>query len=688
MKNFLFTLSVIFSLQANAQIISTVAGTGTSSYSGDGGQATSAELTLPTAVTTDASGNIYIADFGNSSLRKVNTSGIITTIAGNGGEGFSGDGGQATAAQLDSLAGVTVDAAGNIYITDTYNYRIRKINTLGTITTIAGNGTLGYSGDGGQATNAQLNLPNGGVAIDAAGNIYIADLNNSCVRKINTLGIISTIAGNNFAGTSGGFSGDGGQATAAALSNVAAIAFDAAGNLYISDSYNNRIRKIDISGIITTVAGIGSYGLSGDGGQATNAQLSAPVGITFDSAGNLYIADQSNNAIRMVNTIGIISTIAGGSGSNVFNGDGGLATNAGLGGPMGVAFDGLGNLYIADYFSNRIRKVSPALAITVNSPPLICGGTTTNLTSSGATTYSWSPATGLSATTGSTVVASPTVSTSYTVTGFSGAAAGIAISTVTVDLPPVTADSAAICISNSATLTASGATTYSWNTGVTGATIIASPTVTTNYTVVGTDANGCTNSFSTSVQIISSPIVSFYMQKDTLSLYTWDVYPNYSTNVISATWYWGDGSSTSGLYPNHTFSSPGIYNICLTVFNACGDSSNFCQNDSIYRLANSTDNNMIQVNVMNNNATGITTFNKQSSTYKIYPNPAQNNFTIETTLSEKQNVQVYDVNGKLVLSQTIVGTTNIDAGNFNTDVYNISIISKGSIVNRRLVVVK
>ncbi|HXD91727.1 MAG TPA: T9SS type A sorting domain-containing protein, partial [Bacteroidia bacterium] len=347
----------------------------------------------------------------------------------------------------------------------------------------------------------------------------------------------------------------------------------------------------------------------------------------------------------------------------------------------------VGNLYIADN-SNRIRKISPALAITVNSPPLICAGFTTTLTANGATTYSWSPATGLSATTGSTVVASPTVTTSYTVTGFSGASAGVAISTVTVDLPPVTADSAIMCTSGSATLTASGATTYTWNTGATGAIIVASPTITTNYTVTGTDANGCTNSFSTTVQIISSPTVSFMIQKDTLTIYTWDVYPSYSTNVVNARWYWGDGSSTFGLYPSHTFSSPGMYNICLAVYNACGDSTDFCQNDSIYRLSNSTNSNMIQVNVINNTTDINQITNTQNSICKIFPNPAQNNFTIETSNAEKQNVSVFDINGKLILSQTIIGTTNIDASNFNAGVYNISIMSKGGIVNKRLVVVK
>jgi len=271
--------------------------------------------------------------------------------------------------------------------------------------------------------------------------------------------------------------------------------------------------------------------------------------------------------------------------------------------------------------------------------------------------------------------------------GFSGSAAGLAISTVTVDLPPVTADSAAICISGSASLTASGATTYSWNTGATGATIIASPTITTNYTVIGTDANGCTNSFSTSIQIISSPTVNFTMQKDTLSLYTWNVYPNYSANVINATWYWGDGSSTLGLYPNHTFSSPGAYNICLTVYNSCGDSSNFCQNDSIYRLSNNVNNNIIQVNVINS-TTGIKQTSNNNAQVKIYPNPTQNNFIIETNTNQKQIISVFDVNGNLILSQIITGTTNIDANNLPAGVYNISITSNTGVANKKLIIVK
>jgi hypothetical protein len=260
-------------------------GNGLASHTGDGGQATAAGINTPRALTFDAKGNLYIADYGNNLIRKVNTAGIITTIAGNGMSGFSGDGGQATSASLNGPKGIALDGIGNIYISDAYNMRIRKVNTLGVITTIAGKGTAGFSGDGGQATSAELNYPER-VIVDAANNFYIADYYNNRVRKINTAGIITTIAGN---GT-GGFSGDGGQATAAGLNQLTEVALDAANNLFIVDFLNNRIRKVNSSGIISTVAGNGTAGFSGDGGQATAAKLNNPYGISFDCIGNLYIA--------------------------------------------------------------------------------------------------------------------------------------------------------------------------------------------------------------------------------------------------------------------------------------------------------------------------------------------------------------------------------------------------------------
>ncbi len=365
MKKLITLLTLAFCLNGKAQIITTVAGIGlpTSSddgYSGDGGQATAALLASPSAVIFDTAGNMYISDQNNSVIRKVNTAGIITTFAGRdssgvGIAGYNGDGGQATNAELNSPSSVTIDAAGNLYIADWNNNRIRKVNTAGIITTIAGTGlgagthTCCYGGDGGLAIAAELNDPFS-LAFDAAGNLFVADGGNNRIRKINTAGIISTIAGN---GTQG-YSGDGGAATAAELHNAAFVTLDATGNLYITD--NSRIRKINTSGIISTFCGNGTMGFSGDGGQATNAEFTNPAGLVFDAIGNLYISDYSNFRIRKVNTAGIISTIAG-NGTFGYSGDGGLATAAEFRDPAGITLDAAGNLYIADDFNNCIRKI-------------------------------------------------------------------------------------------------------------------------------------------------------------------------------------------------------------------------------------------------------------------------------------------------------------------------------------------
>ena len=349
---------LIFNLPtAQAQIITTVAGNGTGGYSGDGGQATAAELYGPEGMAFDAAGNLYIADFADNVIRKINTLGIITTVAGNGygattSGGFSRDGGQATAAELYYPSDVAIDAEGNLYISDANNHRIRKVNTAGIITTIAGNGTVGYTGDGGPATNAGLQTVYG-LLFDPAGNLYLTDEQHNVVRKINTAGIITTIAGN---GTSGN-SGNGGQATNAQLSAPARLAMDAIGNLYIVDVDNNNVRKINMAGIITTIAGNGTLSYSGDGGPATAAGLHAPDGITLDAAGNIYINDFGDNHVRMINTAGIITSIAG-DGFNGFSGDGGPATVAELNGPVAVIFDTQGNLYISDNENSRIRKIT------------------------------------------------------------------------------------------------------------------------------------------------------------------------------------------------------------------------------------------------------------------------------------------------------------------------------------------
>jgi sugar lactone lactonase YvrE len=331
-----------------AQIISTVAGGGPGGLR-DGGAATSATLNTPTTIAVDAAGNIYIADLGNSRVRKVNTLGIISTVAG-GGTG--GDGGLAVAARLHQPNGVAVDGGGNLYIAEIASGggdKIRKVNTSGIISTVAGNGTPGYTGDGGPATNAQLDQA-AGVAIDPAGNIYIADWGNNRIRKVDASGYISTIAG-------GGSSlGDGGPAVAAILTNPYSVSLDISGNLYIADEHGYRLRKVDLSGIITTVAGNGIAGSIGDGGPAISAEFDQPDGIVAN-AGSLYIADASNNRVRTVDlTSGIVNNAAG-TGTPGFT-DGVIATAAMLNTPSGVALDVQGNIYIADFANNRIRKIS------------------------------------------------------------------------------------------------------------------------------------------------------------------------------------------------------------------------------------------------------------------------------------------------------------------------------------------
>jgi trimeric autotransporter adhesin len=330
--------------------ISTLAGSGVLSYSGDGGAATSAQLNSPQAVAVDSSGNLYVADTVNSVVRQISPKGVITTIAGNGTAGYGGDNGAATSAQLRSPQGLAVDSSGNVYVADTANARVRKISG-GTITTVAGTGTQGYSGDGAAAASAQLYAPVG-VAVDKAGNLYIADVDDSVVRRVSPSGIITTVAGNG----SQGYSGDTGPAAAAMLNGPEGVAVDASGNLYISDTLNGVVRKVTASGTIFTFAGNGIDGYSGDGGPATSAEFGSPTGLAVDGAGNLYISD-SGARIRKIFVSGIIETIAG-SGVRGYSGDGGIATSSTMNGAAGLALDSNGDLFIADAGNNAIRELT------------------------------------------------------------------------------------------------------------------------------------------------------------------------------------------------------------------------------------------------------------------------------------------------------------------------------------------
>jgi sugar lactone lactonase YvrE len=332
-------------------IITTVAGNGTRSYSGDGGPASSSVLDYPNGLVFDGSGNLYIADSGNNRIRMINLSGIISTVAGSTISGYAGDGLAATSAELNFPTGIAVDGSGNIYIADTVNNRIRFVNTGGIISTIAGNGTAGYTGDTGAATAAEINWPRD-VKVDAAGNVYIADYLNGCVRKVNAGGVITTIVGTGTAG----FSGDGGPASSAQISNEWAIGLDSSGNLYVADAGNNRLRKVNTSGVISTIAGNGLPGFSGDGGPATAAELFGLLGVAVDGAGNIYIGDTMNERVRKIDTSGVITTVAG-SGATGYSGDGGPAIAADLYEPREVAVNSAGNLFFSDNLNHAVREV-------------------------------------------------------------------------------------------------------------------------------------------------------------------------------------------------------------------------------------------------------------------------------------------------------------------------------------------
>ena len=389
--------------------LTVVAGNGIAGFSGEGGQATSAALHSPSAVTLDSSGNIYIADNFNGRIRKVSNgiittvagavaggnagplgdggpailanidspdtvavdsagalyiadendcrvrkvlNGIITTVAGTGAPGYTGDGGPATKATLNHPVGVAVDAAGNLYISDSQNHVIRKVSN-GTITTVAGNGTFGETGDNGPATNATFKDP-GPLYLDAAGNLYIADYLGSVVRKVSG-GTITTVAGDGaFA-----FTADGASAISP-LAGVAGVTVDSTGALYFSESSSGRIRKV-IAGKLSTIAGNGNFRYSGDGGPSTSAALSAVSAVAVDTTNNIYIVD--SNRIRKVSN-GIISTVAGG-GNFGYSGDGGAATSAKLFGPTGLAVDLTGALYIADTQNHVVRKVANGIITTI-----------------------------------------------------------------------------------------------------------------------------------------------------------------------------------------------------------------------------------------------------------------------------------------------------------------------------------
>lgn len=389
-KPFILLLLLCLCRFSMAQIITTYAGTGTNGYSGDGGPATAAQLYDPYDVVADNAGNLYIADMMNNRIRKVNSAGVITTYAGTGTLGYSGDGGPAVNANLYHPLYMCLDMAGNLYFTDQNADVIRKISPSGVITTITGNLPIGYSGDGGPLAQAQFQSISG-LQTDAAGNLYISDFGNHIIRKVNAAGIINTIAGTPLLG---GFSGDGGPATAARLQNPYAVVIKADGTMLIPDAGNYRIRQVSPAGVISTIAGTGINANTGNGGPATVASLAAPWRIADDAAGNLYVADPLNERVRRITPAGIIDNYAG-NGTSGYSGDGGPALNAQLYVVAGICCDPAGNLYIT-HSSNHgvVRKVTNCTSVSINQQPAnvsicITGNASFSVTATNALSYQW-----------------------------------------------------------------------------------------------------------------------------------------------------------------------------------------------------------------------------------------------------------------------------------------------------------
>jgi hypothetical protein len=375
--------------------IGTIAGNGTYGFSDGGGQAVNAQINTAYAVATDSRGIVYIADTLNHLVRKVGTDGTITTVAGTGQEGFSGDFGPGSSAMIAFPRGLATDSKGNLYIADSGNFCVRRLAPDGTITTFAGTGTDGFSGDGNSATAAQMRMPRG-LATDSAGNVYIADSWNYRIRRVDSNGVIQTIAGTG----ENGYTGDGGKATAAALGFVQAVAVDNSLNIFVSDALNHVVRRISAAGIIQTVAGNGSGGWAGDGGSGTAAQLNYPRGLALDAVGSLYIADSANNRIRQVSASGTIKTVAG-TGDAGFGGDFQSASSAKLNYPYGLAAFS-GNLYVGDLRNYRIRQAnfsaSLPLTITTTTPlpqgPVGVSYSCTLAAAGGSPNYAWSISSG------------------------------------------------------------------------------------------------------------------------------------------------------------------------------------------------------------------------------------------------------------------------------------------------------
>ncbi len=652
-----------FAFPACAQSIFTIAGTGATGATGDGGAATAAQLFNPTGLASDTAGNIYIADQSNQKVRKISRAGIITTIAGNGTPGFSGDSHAATDAQLYDPLAVAVDRAGNVYIADGVNCRIRKVNTSGVITTVAGADSAGFTGDGGAATNACLRSPYS-VFLDSAGNIFIADQVNNRIRKVNTAGIITTIAGNGRAA----YSGDGGPATSAALNSPSGVVVDGAGNVYISDQNNNRIRKIDTAGYISTFI---------DSGLHNN------WGIALDDTGCLYIANYSNTQILKATPTGRVSIYAGAMHSG-FSGDGGPATAAQLNYPSGVALGGK-YLYIADQTNHRIRRINTC-APNVGSiigPGALCAGNTVALevATTGGTWLNANPGIGTISAAGIYTAATGGADTiSYEATNTCGTTESQKIIYVqTPDAAGSITGPSSVCIHSSATYSTSGsmgswyssspsvATVVAWSGSVSGLT-----TGTDTIKYVASNSCGYDTAHVVITVVATPPVVPPVTGPDS-------VCAGYSIaladSLMGGTW-----------ASRHT---------TIASINASGLLSGIVAgiDTIIYKVTNGCGSDSVAYRVVVKSGTGCHTFVPSleaiDANIETDPNPCYGtlNIRINSTASENCIVCVYDLTGNKIAMFTAATNINVPLSiSAKPGIYLLQTIVDRKLLTKRFVV--
>ncbi|MFY7885757.1 MAG: NHL repeat-containing protein, partial [Dolichospermum sp.] len=484
-KPLLAVLLLCSTIAVKAQIyeVSTFAGSGTAGATN--GTGTAASFNNPQGVVVDVSGNIYVTDYNNHLIRKITNAGVVTTFAGTGTSGAVN--GTGTAASFRNPINIALDGSGNLYVADYGNNLIRKISTAGVVTTLAGSGSIGAAN--GTGTAASFYWPNG-VAVDGAGNVYVADQGNHLIRKITAAGVVTTFAGS---GTAGATNGTG---TAASFNSPTGVAIDAAGNLYVSDYNNSSIRKITSAGVVTTLAGSGTTGATNATGTA--ASFNKPYGVAVDGSGNVFVADRFNHLIRKITATGVVTTIAGSGTNATVNG---IGTSASFSYPSRLTVDGLGNIFVSSGSENTIRKLTLYCGTpTISGNSAFCAGGSTTLTSSSASGYLWS--------TGETTQ-SITVNTvgSYSVRAIDAAAActsaaSTAVAVTSTALPTtrtITPATPAATCATAVTLTSStsAGNTYQWKLNgidIPGATAVTYSAATSgNYTVVAVTPQGCTS---------------------------------------------------------------------------------------------------------------------------------------------------------------------------------------------------